>query len=136
MYGSGVNQASRVEGKAIPSSVWLNRDLFDAVDKLWGSSTALHFLSSEGEFELKGITNPPKQELFSFNWRVYVKTHPENSLCASVFNHFQQASVVISNLNVADMASQQSVIWPVTTRDGVNAIHCGQIEIIRLLAML
>jgi len=135
-FGSGVNQAARVEGKAEPGTIWLNKELMEAICKVWGEVNARPFFASEGEFELKGIKNPPKQELYSFKWQDYIKIHPDKSLSSIVFKHFQDASVIITNLTLADFGNQPSIIWPVKPRDNVNAIHCGQLEIMRLLAML
>ncbi|MFC1991483.1 adenylate/guanylate cyclase domain-containing protein [Chloroflexota bacterium] len=135
-FGSGVNQAARVEGKCVPGDVWINDQLVSDITKVWGETNTPKYFKSQGLHELKGIEKPAKQELFSFNWHEYLEDHPENSLASLVRDHLQYASVRLPNLPLHDLARKPSVIWPVTPRDGVNAIHCGQIEIIRLLAML
>ena len=134
VFGPGVNQAARVEGKSTPGAIWLNNELVEAVSKIWGESKTNHLFNIEGEFELKGIKE--KQNLHSFNWQEYIKKNPKDSLSELVYRQFQDASVILSNLNLEDFANQAPIIWPVVPRDGVNAIHCGQLEIIRLLAML
>ena len=53
-----------------------------------------------------------------------------------MFKHFGEASITPANARLADIASLPLIIWPVVPRDGVNAIHRGQLEIIRLLAMM
>jgi len=133
-FGSGVNQAARVERAADPGSVLLNENLMEAVTKIWGPESTQQFLSHAGSHDLKGIATPV--ELFSFNWQNYIKKYPDYSLSSLVYRHLQNASVIISNTCLSDISNQPSIIWPVVPRDGVNAIHRGQLEIIRLLAMI
>lgn len=135
LFGSGVNQAARVEGKTPAGEVWVNKDLVGAINKVWSREKAEKYFESRGEFQLKGIKEPPKQELFSFNWLTYANEHPENSLAQLVHDHLEEASIIPSNLSVEDLAKPSFVIWPVVPRDLVNAIHRGQLEMIRLLTL-
>jgi hypothetical protein len=89
-----------------------------------------------GERELKGIREPPTQELFSFKWKEYSRENPHNSLVNLVFEHLQRADVEVSNLGVNDLVNPGTIIWPVVPRDLATAIHRGQAEVIRLLALL
>ncbi|MEN6521154.1 MAG: adenylate/guanylate cyclase domain-containing protein [Armatimonadota bacterium] len=136
IFGSAVNQAARVQGKAQPGEVIVNSSIVDAMKKIWGVDTASTYFSSAGKHELKGIADPPEQELFYFDWERYGTDNPELGLCKLVYEHLQQAKVEPSNLESRDLASPGVVIWPVVPRNIVTAIHRGQTEIIRLLAML
>ena len=135
VFGSGPNQASRVEGLAIPGEVWVNEWLVKAFEDIWPPYKMKYFKLC-GEFELEGIKNPPKQKLFSFDWCTLSGDDPNVGLAPIVIRHLEAASVVLSNFTIADAASPTSIIWPVVPRGVVNAIHRGQIEIIRLLTLL
>jgi hypothetical protein len=135
-FGPGVNAASGIGRKAEPGTIWLDKELMQAIYRAWGEAKARSFLCIEEEVNLTAITNSLKPELVSFNWHRYIKNFPDKSLSAIVYKHLQEASVIISNLTLNDFGNQPSIIWPVKPRDNVNAIHCGQLEVMRLLAML
>jgi hypothetical protein len=132
-FGSGVNRASRVEGKASAGEILVNEDVRKSFTIIWGEPKTLQLFSDLGEKEIKKL---PPMKMYSFNWETYIKQHPENSLPTLVLKQFRDASVTPFNLGLADIANRIPVIWPVVPRAGVNAIHCGQLTIIRLLAML
>lgn len=134
VFGSGVNQAARTEAAANPGEILVNQDLARGVEKIWAKDKTDRFLSRAGQYEFKGIRDPV--ELLNFNWQEYIKEYSEGSLSSLVFKHFGEASITPANARLADIASLPSIIWPVVPRDGVNAIHRGQLEIIRLLAMM
>ncbi|MDD2466838.1 MAG: adenylate/guanylate cyclase domain-containing protein [Desulfobulbus sp.] len=136
VFGSGVNQGARVEGLCPPKEVWVNNDFHNAVLRVWGQHKTSKYFSSKGDYELKGILQPPKQELFCFNWNEYSKDNPDDSLAKSILDHLKDASVVASNLKLQDISSLSTIIWPVVPRDSVNAIHRSQLEMIRLLTIL
>ncbi|MCX6346269.1 MAG: adenylate/guanylate cyclase domain-containing protein [Armatimonadetes bacterium] len=136
VFGSGVNQAARVERKAAPGQVLVNKDLYLAIAKVWGHRKAEKYFTSMGEHELMGISNPPKQELYLFHWDEYAQKTPSDTLAKLVHDQLDNGKVEISNLSVNDLANSQSVIWPVVPRSIVTAIHRGQAEIIRMLARL
>lgn len=135
VFGSGPNQASRVEGLAIPGEVWVNEWLVKAFEDIWPPYKMKYFKFC-GEFGLKGIKNPPKQKLFSFDWYTLSGDDPNVGLAPLILEHLKNASVVISNFSINDVANPASIIWPVVPRNVVNAIHRGQVEIIRLLTLL
>lgn len=135
VFGSGVNQAARVEGKTQPGEILVNKDLVDAIGKVWAKVKTEKYLKSCGKFELKGIIDPPEQELFSFDWLAYGMDNVNDGLALLIFNHLQEASVIPSNLSIRDIAKPAFIIWPVVPRDLVNAIHRGQLEMIRLLTL-
>lgn len=136
VFGSGVNQGARVESLCRPGEIWVHEEFVKVVSKIWGKSNSDIYFISEGRFELKGISNPPDQELFSFDWKVNVAKYPKFGLAQVVLNHLENASIVVSNLNLNDISRAETIIWPVVPRDNVNAIHRGQLEIIRLLTIL
>jgi hypothetical protein len=136
VYGSGVNQAARVVHIAQEGEVIVNEAFSEACKHKWGGTEQGRLLTSKGQYELKGITDPPRQELYSFDWKRYRQEHPEHSLAGLVYDDFQKASVEVSNLSMGDIGTPSLVIWPVVPRDLATAIHRGQAEIIRLLALL
>ena len=136
VFGSGVNQAARVQGKAAPGQVLLNKELVDSIEKIWGTTKTVKYFNSIGEHELKGISKPPKQELFSFDWPQYGYDYPESGLVRLVYEHIRQAKVEASLLDVRDLSKPGVVIWPVVPRDIPTAIHRGQTEVVRMLARL
>ena len=81
-------------------------------------------------------THPAQQELFSFEWKEFSRDNPNDSLIKTVSDYLDRATVEMSNLSVSELAIRGVVIWPVVPRDLATAIHRGQAEIIRLLAML
>jgi hypothetical protein len=136
VFGSGVNQAARIVGKANPGEVLVNKLLVDSIKKIWGEQKTVNYFSFKENVELKGIQDPPLQELYIFNWKQYSQDIPGDSLAYLVYDHLQQASVEVSNLSIDQINKPGLVIWPVVPRDLATAIHRGQAEIIRLLALL
>ena len=134
--GQGVNLASRIEGVTPEDQVWVNDPILSELGDVLGPAKAKVLFCDEGDTELKGITDPPKQKLFSFDWSNYLLNDPEKSLSNIIFGHLQNASVIASNLTVSDLSKPSVAIWPVVPRDYVNAIHRGQIEILRLLSLV
>ncbi len=134
--GSGVNRASRVADLAPPGEIWVNKELVEAVERIWGPIKTSKYFGPRGEFKLKGINDPPVQTLFLFDWRALSQEDPNFGLARVVLKHLETASVVLSNFSINDIGTPASIIWPVVPRDVVNAIHRGQIEIIRLLVLL
>jgi Adenylate and Guanylate cyclase catalytic domain len=135
-FGSGVNQAARVQGVAEPGEVIVNKDLVEHLVRVWNRPVTDKYFTSIGEKALKGINDPPTQELFSFNWQLYRLDNPNSGLARLVYDHLQQGGVDPSNLSLSDLSKPGTVIWPVVPRDLATAIHRGQAEIIRLLALL
>jgi hypothetical protein len=135
IFGSGINQAARVEGVSQPGEIWLNKDLVNSIKTVWGKEVSKYF-KSKGSFELKGIHHPQKQKLFSFDWFAFITDKPEYNLSQLIYKHFQDASIIVSNISISDISNPAYIIWPVVPRDGVNVIHRGQLEMIRLLALL
>jgi hypothetical protein len=94
------------------------------------------YINALGEYELEGINDPPKQELFSFKWRKFSQDNPRDGIVKIVYDHLEHASVEPYNLKMPDLANPGIIIWPVVPRNLATAIHRGQAEIIRLLALL
>jgi hypothetical protein len=136
VFGSGVNQAARVQGLTAPGAISVNAALYQTARTAFGAPEAERMFSSIGEHELKGISEPPRQELFVLNWEYFLGHRPNCGLAQLVFQHFKRADVDLSNINIADMTSPRAVLWPVVPRDLPTAIHRGQVEVIRLLALL
>jgi len=124
-FGLGVNQAARTEGKAEAGQVIINKQLFETIIDIWGEERAKKYFITIGEHELKGITRPPRQELFSFDWQLYGHDNPLDGQSKLVFEHLYQGQVEASNLYPRDLSRPGIVIWPVVRRDIVNVIHIG-----------
>ncbi len=133
-YGSGVNQAARVQGVSGPGTIFVNYDLVKYMATVWGGERAALLFSEAKDFPLKGVSSPV--QLATLKLQEYLQTFPARSLSALIKKQFEGASVIISNLELHDIANQPLVIWPVVPRNGVTAIHSGQLEIIRLLALV
>lgn len=133
-FGSGVNQAARVEHLTEPSQVLVNKDLKQALAKAWGDVKTNNYLKSIGSKPLKGI--PEGQELFEFNWQMFVKEVKTVGLARHAFNCLEKAGTIPTNISHEDLREPWLIIWPVVPREIVTAIHRGQIEIARLLALL
>jgi hypothetical protein len=136
VFGSGVNQASRLESKTQPSQVVVNLDLVEALKRAWGPGKKVECFTSIGEHTLDGIRSPAKQELFTFDWETYSRSFPDEGLSRIVYEHLKQARVEPSLLGPADLSKPGLVIWPVVPREVATAIHRGQTETVRLLALL
>jgi class 3 adenylate cyclase len=134
VIGSGANRAARTQSEAAPGEVMLNRELVDQIERVWGAPEVEKYLSSTGEHKLKGIKDP--QELFSFDWQQYGYDHPDIGQARLVHEHLRRASVEASMLEPEDLARPGTLIWPVVPRDLLTAIHRGQTEVVKLLALL
>jgi class 3 adenylate cyclase len=134
--GSGANQAARLEALAVPGQIVINETMFNSLKTIFGPERAQRYTASLGKKSLKGIAEPPEQNLYSFDWSQYSTENPETSLVKLVSDHLKTAAVEISNLNLAELAHPGVIIWPAVPRKIATAIHRGQIEIIKLLALL
>lgn len=134
VFGSGVNRAARTQGEAAPGEVLLNKELVSQLERIWGAPEVEKYLASTGAHKLKGITDP--QVLFSLDWQQYGYDHPEAGQARLIHEHLRRASVEASMLEPEDLARPGTLIWPVVPRDLLTAIHRGQTEIVRLLALL
>jgi len=132
-FGSGVNQAARVQGASGPGTILVNNELVEYMKTVWGAGIASSIFTDIKEYPLKGIEKPVK--LATFQIQEYLKRFPERGLSSLIIKQFDGAGVVVSNLELSDVANQPLVIWPVVPRNDVTAIHSGQVEIIRLLAL-
>jgi class 3 adenylate cyclase len=133
VFGSAVNQASRLLGVTEAGHVTVNEELFDAMKSAFGSA-AEQYCTSLGEHELKGIEE--KVVLYNFDWLRYREAVPAASLASFLYDHLRSANIEPSNIGPGDLNRPGQVIWPVVPRDLATAIHRGQIELIRLLALL
>jgi hypothetical protein len=134
VFGSGVNQAARLQGVTEPAQVTVNDDLYKTMQKAFGKKTTGQYCISIGTHELKGV--PGQQHLYRFDWSKYVQASPVASLASYVYEHLKQANIEASNLSAADINRPGQVIWPVVPRDLATAIHRGQVELIRLLTLI
>jgi hypothetical protein len=134
VFGSGVNQASRLQEATEPGQVTINQDLYQTMKKVYGEEAADQYCRSIGTHELRGIGG--EHLLYSFDWLKYTEATPDASLAISLHDHLRRANIEPSNISPADLNRPGQVIWPVVPRDLATAIHRGQIELIRLLALL
>lgn len=108
-FGSGVNQAARVEGKSQEGEIWANEEFYKSVSTIWGSTKSIKYFENKGEYELKGITSK-NNILFSFNWKQYTDDLPEEGLAKLIFEHFEKASIVATNLKISDLSRKTKII--------------------------
>lgn len=133
--GSAINLASRIENIAKPGQVVMNGTLSDSLKAPWGPEKFGRLITSIGTHPMKG-GDPPEQELYQLDWSQFCLDSPDDSLSGLIWNHLRAANVDKQNLVVSDLSKPGVVIWPAVPRDVVTAIHRGQTEIIRLLALL
>jgi class 3 adenylate cyclase len=134
VFGSGVNQASRLEKATEAGQATCNEPLFEDMKAAFGAEEVAAFCHSIGEHELKGIDG--KQTLYNFDWKTYVERHPEASIASRMHEHLKLTHIEASNISAADLNRPGMIIWPVVPRDLATAIHRAQIEVIRLLAQI
>jgi hypothetical protein len=134
VFGSGVNRAARLEGLTQPGTVTINGNLHENIISAWGKGKTDKYFESTGIHELRGIKG--QEELFVFKWELYAKEHAHESLASRVYKCLEDANTVPTNLNENDLNPPGVIIWPVVPRELATAIHRGQIEIMRLLALL
>lgn len=133
--GSAINLASRLESIAKPGQIVMNETLSRSLRAPWGPEKCQRLITPIGKHPVKG-GDPPEQDLFALDWSQYCLDSPDDSLSGLIWNHLSTANVDKQNLAVADLSKPGVVIWPAVPRDVVTAIHRGQTEIIRLLALL
>ncbi len=119
---------------AKPSLVWVNSALREHIRKVWSEKRAAPFFASIGRPPLKGFSQD--EELFEFDWQRYAEANPGRTLGGRVFTCLRDAEVIALNLNSLHLTAPGRVVWPLVPRELVTAIHRGQLEIVRLLAML
>ena len=93
IFGSAVNQPNRVQGKAEAHQILTNKRLFETFTKQWGMQKAMQYFIPAGEYELKGLSDPLTQELFSFKWQRFKNDYPDYSLAKLVFQHLHEGKV-------------------------------------------
>ncbi|MBZ5728396.1 MAG: adenylate/guanylate cyclase domain-containing protein [Acidobacteriia bacterium] len=134
VFGSGVNQAARLQGVTQAGNVTINKDLFETMKKVYSEGVAEQYCTSIGQHELKGIEG--QQLLYNFDWLKYAEAMPGASLASPLYDHLRQAGIEPSNFTELDLNHPGRVIWPVVPRDLATAIHRGQVELIRLLTLI
>lgn len=134
VFGSGVNKAARTAGLTEPGTVTINGDILKNMIIAWGKEKTDKYFVSIGTYDLKGIKD--KEDLYIFKWQLYAKEHAHESLASRVYRCLEDASTVPTNFNENDLNSAGVIIWPVVPREIATVIHRGQIEMIRLLALL
>jgi len=134
--GTIANKAQRITGQTNTGEIWVDATFKNEVSSSWGKAKTAKYFTSCGRKTLTGIT-PKKQELFSFNQLLYNRDNSGSGLENNILDHLSEASVINANIKSSDLENKSWVIWPVVPRKEVlNAIHRGQIEIIRLLTIL
>lgn len=134
VFGPGVIMAARQESLTAPVQVTANGDMIQQIRRAWGDDRTDQYFRSIGQHDLKGFRQ--SQELFVFDWPSYAKDNAEATLAERVFRCVESAEVVPSNLSIHDLSPPGLAVWPVVPRSIATAIHRGQLEILRLLALL
>ncbi len=134
-FGSGVNLAARVESHASSLTVLVDSNLVKDIEKIWNEEEAKKYFKSIGNVNLKGFDDE-ERELFVFNFNAYLDDSEDGGLAGHVYTCLESSDTVPTNLTEKDLNSPGHIIWPVVPRDLATAIHRGQIEVIRLLALL
>lgn len=133
-FGHGVNMAARLEGYAAADEIWVNGSFAKSIEKVWGVEKTNRYFISKGDFSFRG--SEETEEALSFDWQSYSTDYPDYGLAGYIYSFLDSLNYSPSNLSIQDMGKAGDIIWPVVPRDIVNAIHSGQIEIIRVLTHL
>ena len=67
VFGSGPNQAARLQGITEVSHITVNKYLYEVITMLWGAAKARTYFTSLGEYELKGIRPLPNKNCSLLN---------------------------------------------------------------------
>lgn len=135
VLGDGANLGARVQAQAQPGEVLLDERFADSLKTVWGKTKLDDFVIPAGERSLKGL-EPAERLLYAFDWAKFAGIHHIESLAGVVRKHLELAHVELSEVTASDLANPGTVIWPIVPRDIPTAIHKGQAEVVRLLAMI
>jgi len=124
--GNASNLASRVLGQSQPGQILLDLSAHEAIISRLGAGAEKYF-TSLGKKELKDF---PQQDLWVFEWLNYMKA--DNTVSKLIIKNLQDAHFALSNLIDVPLSQPGCIFWPVVPR-GMNAIHKGQLEAIKLL---
>jgi class 3 adenylate cyclase len=134
VFGSGANRAARIQALADVGEILIDESLRTGLASIWPEDKLNKYVQNSGTHELKGVTDPVT--LFSFDWQSFVRDYPSSGLAKNIAEHLERGTIAISNVSDSDLSNPGIVVWPVVPRSLVTAIHRGQTEIIKLLALL
>lgn len=124
--GKAANLASRVLGQAQPGQVLLETNASEAIISRLGQGIAKYF-STLGKRALKDFG---QQDLWVFEWENHMKD--DHTISELITKKLQDAHFVLANTVDVPLSQPGCIFWPVVPR-GINAIHKGQLEAIKLL---
>ena len=125
--GNAVNLASRVLGQSQPGQILLETAARNAIISRLGQGIDKYF-TSLGKRELKDFGS---QDLWVFEWLNYMKA--DNTVSKLIMKKLQDAHFALSNIVDVPLSQPGCIFWPVVPR-GMNAIHKGQLEAIKVLS--
>lgn len=124
--GDTANLAERVLKESQPGQVLLEAKARSTILERLGPD-ADRYLTSLGKKDLKDF---PKTDLWLFEWLNYMNA--DNTISKLVMTKLQDANFELSNIPNVPLSQPGYIFWPVVPR-GMNAIHKGQLEAIKLL---
>ena len=127
--GNVANAAAFVLGKADTGEILLDKGAFQALDSLWGHEDTARFCTYKGKEQAK---TPEQVDLWVFDWRQYLQS--KGSMTELVQNKLDEAHCVSFNTVAVPLLQPGTIFWPVVPRTDLNAIHKGQLEVIKLLS--
>ncbi len=124
--GKAANLAARILSQSEPGQILLEENAQTVIISRLGQVTDEYFVSL-GKKDLKDF---PQEELWSFDWLKYMKK--DNTISSLITRKLQDAHFVLTNTVDVPLSQPGCIFWPVVPR-GMNAIHKGQLEAIKLL---
>lgn len=124
--GTAANLADRVLSQCQPGQVLLEAEARSAIISRLGLD-ADKYLTSLGKKDLKDF---PQTDLWVFEWLNYM--NDDNTISKLIIKKLQDAHFELSNVVNVPLSQPGCIFWPVVPR-GMNAIHKGQLEAIKLL---
>jgi class 3 adenylate cyclase len=124
--GIAANLAQRIVNQVQPGQVQLEAHAQSAIISGLGSE-ANKYLTHLGKKDLKDF---PQTDLWLFEWLKYM--NDDNTISKLVITKLQDANFELSNITNVPLSQPGCIFWPVVPR-GMNAIHKGQLEAIKLL---
>ncbi len=127
--GNTANIAARVVGKSDIGQILLDEEAYKVLVSQWGQEEVDGYCTFKGKEELKGTG---KRNLWTFDWGLYVRT--KGTITKLIQEKLEEAHLVTFNIVEVPFSTPGLIFWPVVPRTDVNAIHKGQLEIIKLLS--
>jgi hypothetical protein len=131
--GKGANLGQRVQTMSESGQVILEKGTYEFLCDHWSRVGCDKLVKDIGEHQLRGFELEPLERLWSFDWQTY--NSQQNVVGSLVGRQLDRAHFVLTNSSNVPLHLGGNIFWPVSGRQIATAIHRGQIEAMRLLAI-